>query len=106
MSLARDVDVPLGERAPLVSKKMIHEVTVRDPSLVTVVVADGAVSLEGKEPGVTGITVKYADGEHERLLVVVGEGRSTSGPRREPGQTIDLKQSARAQAKAPAAKPK
>ena len=38
-------------------------IVVRDPSLLTVVAADGAVSLEGKQNGVTGVTVTYADGE-------------------------------------------
>src|SRR5690348_5433341 len=58
---AAEVEVPLGARAPLKSRKAITEVVVRDPSLVTVVVTDGAVSLEGKQSGVTGITVTYAD---------------------------------------------
>ncbi len=105
-ALARDLEVPLGDRAPLVSKKVIHEVTVRDPSLVTVVVTDHAVALEGKQSGVTGITVKYADGELERMLVVVGDTMPAKGMRVERAQTIDLKQTAQAQAKAPAPKPK
>lgn len=103
---AKDVEVPLGDRAPLVSKKAIHEVVVRDPSLVQVVVTDGAVSLEGKQSGVTGVTVKYADGELERMLVVVGPGHASKGPRLERAQAIDLKQTAAAQAKAPAPAPK
>lgn len=105
-AFARELEVPLGDRSPLVSKKAIHEVLVRDPSLVTVVVTDARVSLEGKQSGVTGITVKYADGELERLLVVVGDGASAKGPRREGSQAIDLKQSAAAQAKAAAPTPK
>jgi hypothetical protein len=104
--LAADVDVPLGARAPLKSKKLIHEVVVRDPSLLSVVVTDGAVSLEGKQSGVTGITVTYEDGEREQMLVTVGDSTNSKGPRMEQAKTVDLKQTADAQAKTPRVEPK
>jgi len=100
LALAGEIEVPLGERAPLKSRKAVHEVTVRDPSMLQVVVTDGAVSLEGKESGMTGITVKYEDGELERVLVVIGTAQNSKGPRMEQAKTVDLKKSADAQAKA------
>src|SRR5437870_2885694 len=108
-AFAAEVEVPLGARTPLKSKKTIHEVLVRDPSLLTVVVVDGAVSLEGKKSGVTSVTVTYEDGELERMLVIVAEGTNSKGPRLEHSVAVDLKQTANAQAKAakpPEPKPK
>ncbi|MBL8956835.1 MAG: pilus assembly protein N-terminal domain-containing protein [Myxococcaceae bacterium] len=98
-ALAGDLEVPLGDRAPLKSRKAIHEVQVRDPSMLKVVVTDGQVSLEGTASGVTGVTVKYEDGELERMLIVVGDAKPSKGPRMERAQTVDLKQSANATAK-------
>jgi hypothetical protein len=104
-AFAGDLEVPLGDRTPLKSRKAIHEVQVRDPSMLQVVVTDGAVSLEGTASGVTGITVKYEDGELERILVVVGDSKNSKGPRMERAQTVDLKRSANAQAKTTAKPP-
>ncbi len=105
-AFAAEVEVPLGDRAPLTSRKAIHEVVVRDPSMLKVVVTDGVVSLEGVASGVTGITVKYEDGELERMLVVVGTAQNSKGPRMEGSKSVDLKQSKNAHAKAPEPAPK
>jgi hypothetical protein len=99
-AFASELDVPVGGRSSLTSRKAVVEVQVRDPSLLSVVTTDGAVSLEGKKSGVTGITVEYADGELERMLVVVGSGANSIGMSAEQARTVDLRQSAKAQAKA------
>ncbi len=108
-AVAAEVEVPLGGRAPLpAGRRTVHEVLVRDPSMLTVVVTEGAVSLEGKKHGTTGVTVKYSDGELERLLVIVGNATNEKGPRMERSQNVDVKPNVTAQAKAaaPAPKPK
>lgn len=98
-AFASALEVPLGARAAVKSKKAIAEIVVRDPSLLGVVVTDGALSLEGKKSGVTSVNVEYVDGELETRLVVVGEGQNAPGMSAEPSQKIDLKQSAKAQAR-------
>jgi hypothetical protein len=100
---AADLEVPLGGRAPIKTRKAVEQVVVRDPAMLNVVTVDGAVSLEGKESGVTGVTVTYADQEVETILVVVGTATNSKGPRMEKAQTVDLKamQSATAQVKKP-----
>jgi Flp pilus assembly secretin CpaC len=107
-ALASELQVPLGARAAINSRKAVQQIVVRDPSLVTVVVADGTALLEGKQSGVTGILVTYADGEVERTLVVVGDGTNSMEMNVTHAQTLDLKQSAKAQAKAhqPESKPR
>ena len=105
-ALAAEIEVPMGSRVPLKPNRVIHEITVRDPSMLTVVTVDGAVSLEGKKHGVTGVTVKYSDGELERILVVVGKAENSKGPRMERSQAVDLKANANAQAKAAVPAPK
>ena len=100
-AFASELDVPLGARTAIKSKKAIVEIVVRDPSLVTVVDVDGAVSLEGKKSGVTGVTVEYADGELQRMLVVVGEGMNSKGMSAERAQTVDLKKQKSKVASAP-----
>lgn len=106
-ALATEIEVPLGSRAPVpAGRRTIHEVVVRDPSMLTVVITDGAVSIEGKQHGTTGITVKYSDGELERMLVVVGNAVNTKGPRLESAQAVDVKPNTTAQAKAPEPSPK
>jgi len=104
-ALASGLDVPVGGRSALTSRKAVSEVLVRDPSLVCVVVTDGAVSLEGKKSGVTAITVEYADGELERMLVVVGTGANSIGMSAEQARTVDLRQSAKAQVRKPSTAP-
>lgn len=98
-ALASELEVPLGARTALKSKQPITQVVVRDPSLVTVVDTDGVVSLEGQKSGVTAVTLTYADGELERKLVVVGEGINSKSMSAEQAQTVNLEQSAKAQAK-------
>jgi len=98
-AFASELDVPLNGRAPLKSKKAIHEVTVRDPSLMSVFVSDGTVSLEGRKSGMSAVTIEYADGELERMLVVVGDGQNSAGMSAEQAKTIDVKQGQKAQAK-------
>ncbi len=90
-AFASELEVALGARTKLESKKAIHAVLVRDPSLVSVVDRDGAVCLEGKKSGVTAVTVTYADGELERRLVVVGEGVNAPGMSAEQAQAVGLK---------------
>jgi hypothetical protein len=98
-AFASELLVPVGARAPVEARKAIAQISLRDPSLVRVVVTDGAVALEGKKSGVTAITVEYADRELERVLVVVGDGQNAMGMSAERAVTIDLKQNAKAQAK-------
>jgi hypothetical protein len=88
---AGDLEVPLGGRAPIPTRKAIDQVVVRDPAMLSVVTTDGAVSLEGKQSGITGVTITYADNETETVLVVVGTATNSKGPRMERAQTIDLK---------------
>lgn len=104
---APELEVSLGARTALRPGRAIKQVIVRDPSLVQVVIIDGAVSLEGKKRGVTGVNVTFADGELERVLVLVGDGANSTGMRRERSQAIEVKpaESATAQAKAAPAKP-
>jgi hypothetical protein len=105
-AFASELELPVGARASLRSRKPIHEIVVRDPSLVRVIVADGVASLEGKKSGVTAVTVEYADGQLERALVVVGDGTGSTGMSAERAETVDLRQSAKAQTKASKAEPK
>lgn len=106
---AGDVDVSLGQRTELhTSRKAIHEVDVRDPELLRVVTTDGQVSLEGLKSGTTSVTLTYADGEMETVLVVVGSGANSKGPRAATSQKVDLKAmgTATAQTKQPEPAPK
>jgi hypothetical protein len=106
---AGDVEVSLGQRTELhSSRKAIHEIDVRDPELLRVVTTNGVVSLEGLKSGVTSVTVTYADGEIERILVVVGSGTNSKGPRMQQSQKVDLKAmgTATAQTKEAAPEPK
>jgi hypothetical protein len=107
-AFASELEVPLGARAPLNCRKAIHEVQLRDPSMLKVVVKDGAVSLEGERAGVTGVMIEYADGELEHMMVVVGDGTPSRGMSAERTCTIDLRPGAKAHAKAvkPEAAPK
>jgi hypothetical protein len=101
---AADLDVPLNGRAVIKTRKAIAQIEVRDPAMLTVIKSDGVVSLEGKESGVTGVKVTYADGEIEETLVIVGTAKPTKGPRMEHSKTVDLNvlDSATANAKQPA----
>jgi hypothetical protein len=104
-ALAGDLEVPLGGRAKLPAKKPVDEVVVRDPSMLNVITTNGEVSLEGKESGVTGVTVTYAGGEQETLLVEVGTGTNSKGPRMQRSQTVDLKAMKEATAQVKKAEP-
>jgi hypothetical protein len=104
-ALAGDLEVPLGGRAKIPAKKAVEEVVVRDPAMLNVITTNGEVSLEGKESGVTGVTVTYAGGEQETLLVEVGTGTNSKGPRMQQSQKVDLKQMKEATAQVKAAEP-
>jgi hypothetical protein len=95
-AFASELEVPLGARAPLSCKKAIHEVQLRDPSMLSVVVKDGTVSLEGLRSGVTGVMIQYADGELEHLMVVVGDGTPSRGMSADRTCSVDLRPSAKA----------
>jgi hypothetical protein len=99
-ALAGPVEVPVDGRTQLRPGRTIDEIVLRDPSLLAVIEVDGAVWLEGKASGVTAVTVTFSGGEIEPLLVVVGNGENSNGPRRQQPQTITLKH-APAQAAAP-----
>jgi hypothetical protein len=99
-AFAAELEVPLRGKSSLTQSKPVSEILVRDPSLLSVVVTDGAASLEGKKSGVTAVTVTYAVGEVERSLVIVGEGAASPGMNTEQAKKVDLKQSAGAHAKA------
>lgn len=88
--LAGELAVPLGGRAPVRPGRAVTTLVVRDPSMLKVVLSDGAAALEGVKGGVTGVKVTFADGEVEHVLVVVGVGQNSKGPRREPAQTVEL----------------
>jgi hypothetical protein len=96
-AFASELEVPLGARAPLSCKKAIREVQLRDPSMLSVVVKDGAVSLEGMRSGVTGVMIEYADGELEHMMVIVGDGTPTRGMSADRTCTVDLRAKAKAQ---------
>jgi hypothetical protein len=104
-ALAGDLEVPLGGRTKIPAKKPVDEVVVRDPAMLNVITTNGEVSLEGKESGVTGVTVTYAGGEQETLLVEVGTGTNSKGPRMEHSQKVDLKQMKEATAEVKKAEP-
>jgi hypothetical protein len=105
-AFASELEVPLGARAPLSCKKVIHEIQLRDPSMLSVVVTNGVVSLTGMRSGVTGVTIEYADGELEHMMVIVGDGTPTRGMSADRTCTVDLRASARALKVPGAPKPK
>ncbi|MBL8956276.1 MAG: pilus assembly protein N-terminal domain-containing protein [Myxococcaceae bacterium] len=84
------LEVSLGARTSLETKKSVRAVVVRDPSLLAVTTTED-VALEGKKSGVTSVTVTYADGEVEQTLVVVGDGINADGMSGEKAQRVDVK---------------
>ncbi len=91
-ALADPIDLSVGERREIAPGQALTRLVVRDPTLVDVVVVDGAVFLAGVHGGVTSVSYRTPDGLlHKDLVMVSGEsaapGMRTEGDRAYQVQT-------------------
>ncbi len=86
---AEPLTIKVGERAEVAGAREAKRLTVRDPSMLEVSISDSAVSLVGRLGGVTSISFRTADGHVHTELVIV-EGPSAPGMRREGTRSYDI----------------